>query len=275
MNFRHKGVCYGVPPPAALTVTDLGVLPYREAYAAQLAAWERVAAAREQRDERGGGNAIGAAHGDSPPGLAPVGAGEVLLVEHPPVITISARPSAAGHLVASPAQLKAAGVSVEATDRGGDITYHGPGQLVVYPILDLNLLNLRLHDYMRRLEDAVIATLARWNVAGRREAGATGVWVDVRAGDVHGGTSSESGLADSAPAAAKVCAMGIRVKQWISLHGLALNVHPNLEHFNLIVPCGLVGRPVTSLARLLGSGAPTMDEVKHVLVAELRRALPG
>ncbi len=233
-----------MPTPPALPVSDLGRLPYREGYDRQMQAWNRVLAARE------GGRPV---------------AGEVLLVEHPPVITLSARPGVEGHLLASPAALAAAGVAVESTDRGGDITYHGPGQLVVYPILDLNHLGLRLHDYMRRLEDVVIATLAHFNVHARREPGATGVWVDVPGPD-------PSGPGASGGTSAKVCAMGIRVKQWISLHGLALNVHTNLDHFNLIVPCGLAGRPVTSLARLLGHAAPPMALVKQTLLRELNEA---
>lgn len=223
-----------------LRVTDLGRLPYRPAYDEQLHAWARVMAEREQA---GGPDRL---------------LGEVLLVEHdPPVITISQRPGAAKHLVASGATLARTGVTVEQTDRGGDITYHGPGQLVVYLILDLNAMHLRLHDYMRLLERVVIDTLADWGVRAQRDAGATGVWVPGDAG---------------APSA-KVCAMGIRVKQWISLHGLALNVTTDLAHFDLIVPCGLAGRPVTSLARLLGERCPPMPGVKHALAAHLSDAL--
>ncbi len=229
-------------PPAtpaaviALPVVHLDRLPYREAYDRQLAAWQRVFDAREA--------------------AAPV-PGELLLVEHdPPVITVSQRPSARDHLTAPPHLLAARGVTVEDTDRGGDITYHGPGQLVAYPILDLNHLGLRLHDYMRLLEQAVIDTLARFNITGERDPGATGVWVRDRSGSL-----------------AKVCAMGIRVKRWISLHGLALNVTTNLDHFNLIVPCGLA-RPVTSLHALLGDRCPTMQQVQLALVESLRTLLP-
>jgi lipoyl(octanoyl) transferase len=149
--------------------------------------------------------------------------GRLLMVEHDPVITVSNRAGAAANLVASPEALRMAGVSVERTDRGGDITYHGPGQLVVYPILDLNLLNLGLHAYMRMLEAAVIDTCAAFGVSARRDAAATGVWV------------GEPG--------AKICAMGVRVRKWVSMHGLAINVTTDLSHFGLIIPCGLIGRP--------------------------------
>jgi lipoyl(octanoyl) transferase len=181
--------------------------------------------------------------------------GRLLLVEHPPVVTMTRRAGVAGHLLATPAMLARAGVAVEETDRGGDITYHGPGQLVAYPILDLNLLNLGLHDYMRMLESIVIAACGRFGIGARRDPGATGVWVDRRG-------------PDGPLAPAKICAMGVRVRRWITMHGLALNVTTDLEHFNLIVPCGLVGRPVTSAQRELesaGRACPPMGDVQRVL----------
>lgn len=221
-----------------LVVQDLGRLPYREAYELQVAARDALMGDR-----------------DRPASL--------LLVEHdPPVITVSRRPSAASHLVASAEHLREAGVQVEPTNRGGDITYHGPGQLVVYPILDLRALDLRLHDYMRLLEDAAIRTLARFNVVGRRDQCATGVWVD-DARDPEGG--------------AKICAIGIRVSRHITMHGLALNVSTDLAHFDFIVPCGLEGRPVTSLAAMLRQqgivAVPSMAVVKGAFVASLRQAI--
>ena len=211
---------------------DLGRMGYRGAYDLQCAHLEEVLAAR----------AAGVPEW-----------GRVLVVEHEPVITVSRRKGAREHLVATAAQLSDAGVAVEETDRGGDITYHGPGQLVVYPILDLNSLMLGLHDYMRLLEQAVIDACAVFGVEGRRDPEATGVWVD------HHGVMS------------KVAAMGVRVRKWVSMHGLALNVEPDLSHFQLIVPCGLAGRPVTSLREVLGSDAPAMDEVKGAVVEALRR----
>lgn len=180
--------------------------------------------------------------------------GRLLFVEHDPVITVSNRPGAGANLIAGPVELEAQGVAVERTDRGGDITYHGPGQQVVYPILDLNVLNLGLHAYMRLLECAVIDTCAAFGVGARRDAAATGVWV------------GEPG--------AKICAMGVRVRKWVSMHGLALNVTTHLGHFDLIIPCGLKGRPVTSLARELearGRRVPVMDVVMRQLGADLDR----
>ncbi len=141
------------------------------------------------------------------------------------------------------------------TDRGGDITYHGPGQLVVYPILDLNVLNLGLHDYMRMLESSIIESCRAFGVAAAREPGATGVWVP--------------GSARGAGQAAKICAMGVRVRRWVSMHGLALNVTTDLSHFGMIVPCGLVGRAVTSLWAEVGERCPAMEVVKREVVARL------
>lgn len=214
------------------------------AYAGAYARQEREVEAVVGERERGGGRGEGRA-------------GTVLLVEHDPVITVSRRAKAPAHVLASPAVLERAGVALETTNRGGDVTYHGPGQLVVYPILDLSRLGLGLHEYMRLLEQAVIDTLAAFGVAGRRDETATGVWVG------EGG-----GLA-------KVAAMGVHVRRWVSMHGLALNVTTDLSHFGLIVPCGLVGRPVTSLARLLGPGCPGMGEVKRVMVGALTGLIEG
>lgn len=223
---------------APFVVRDLGRASYAAGLSAQAEAFERVLGAR----------------GSGAPSGAQARAGEVLLVEHdPPVITVSRRPGARDNLLATPAMLASLGVDVAETDRGGDITYHGPGQLVVYPIVDLNALGWNLHRYMRELEGAVIRACARWGVEGRRDPSATGVWIGE----------------------AKVCAMGVRVRRWVTSHGLALNVAPALDHFNLIVPCGLAGRPVTSLARELGDACPPMDDVKSALLEELRSAMVG
>ena len=209
---------------------DLGRLGYGEAYRLQLEAQDRVLASRE-RD----GALLGT----------------IITVEHDPVITVTRRPEARGHVLASPELLARAGVELVETDRGGDVTYHGPGQLVVYPIVDLQRTGIRLHGFMRLLEQAVINALADLSVPGIRDEGATGVWLP--------GTRGE--------AERKICAIGIRVSRWISRHGLALNVEPDLEHFGLIVPCGLVGRPVTSLAR--EGVQTTMADARESVVGHL------
>jgi lipoyl(octanoyl) transferase len=213
---------------------DLGRLAYAKAYEVQVATLDRIVAAREDASQ-------------------PAPLGVLLFVEHDPVITISRRAGAANNLLASADTLRAMGVSVEETDRGGDITYHGPGQLVAYPIVDLNALNLGLHEYMRLLEESVIRTARDLGVHADRDATATGAWVPGSQG---------------APAA-KLCACGVRVRRWVSMHGLAINVTTNLQHFNLIVPCGLTGRPVTSLQALLGDACPPMPRVRQLLEEHL------
>lgn len=180
--------------------------------------------------------------------------GRILLVEHGPVVTITARAGVRDHLLATPELLSSRGVDLCETDRGGDITYHGPGQVVAYPILDLNLLNLGLHEHMSMMESAVIAACASFGVQGCRDPAARGVWAR---------SPTEPGVM------AKVCAMGVRVRRWVSMHGLALNVSPDMDHFALIVPCGLAGRPVTSLATILGARCPSVTEVRVELARQL------
>ena len=201
----------------------------------------------------------------------------LLLVEHDPVITVSHRKEAAGHVIAPADRLAALGIAVAETDRGGDVTYHGPGQLVAYPILRMSDYGLNLSRYMRFLEDVVIETLAAWGVEGVREAGATGVWVGRPESHVPCPGSrrdfEDARLGTRDDGTAKVCAMGVRVRKNVTMHGLALNVTADLSHFGTIVPCGLHGRAVTSLRELLGERCPLMDEVKGRLVTVFRERL--
>jgi lipoyl(octanoyl) transferase len=236
---RHDLGLQALTPPE---VVDLGRMRYRDALAVQREWLEKMLAEREVPGARR--------------------AGVILLVEHdPPVITMT--PRAGVNLLASREWLGERGIEVEETDRGGDITYHGPGQLVVYPILDLNLLKLRLHEYMRLLEAAVIETCGHFGVKAGRDVCATGVWVQ-------GAQAASNGAASCGESTgAKICAMGVRVRRWVSMHGLALNVTTDLSHFGYIVPCGLTGRPVTSLEKELGERCPGINEVKKVLVEKL------
>ncbi len=233
---------------AELEVIDLGRMRYARAYQQQIRRRDALLAARQR------GQADGVMF--------------LLLVEHEPVITVSRRPGAGRHLIAPPAELARLGIEVCETDRGGDITYHGPGQLVVYPILDLQRLGLGVAAYMRWLEGIVIVVLARFGVRGHRDACATGVWVG-GAGDSCGGGGVDGGGGGGA----KICALGIRVGRWITMHGLALNVSTDLDHFRTIVPCGLADRTVTSLRQLLGDAAPSMDQVKAAMVEEFSAAI--
>ena len=167
----------------------------------------------------------------------------LVLVEHdPPVITLG-RGADAAHVVAPRDRLAREGVEIHETQRGGDVTYHGPGQIVGYPILRLDLHGRDVHRYLRDLEETLIRLLARFGIQGERVRGMTGVWVGRE----------------------KVAAIGVAISRWVTWHGFALNVDPDLAHFGLIVPCGLQGMGVTSLARLLGR-AITVAEVKGPLV---------
>jgi len=156
---------------------------------------------------------------------------QLLLLEHPPVITLGVKTrNDRTHIIASPERLEEQGVDVFESGRGGDVTYHGPGQLVGYPIIDLRPDRCDVHRYVRDLEEMLIQTAAGFGVDGERLPGLTGVWV----GDK------------------KLAAIGVRIARWITSHGFALNVAPKLEHFDLIVPCGIMDKGVTSLEQVTG-----------------------
>jgi lipoyl(octanoyl) transferase len=172
----------------------------------------------------------------------------LLLLEHPPVITLGVRTRGqASHILATPGDLAGEGVVVRETGRGGDITYHGPGQLVGYPIFDLSPDRRDVHRYVRDLEAALIAAVAEFGVSGRRLEGLSGVWV--------GPDGREN----------KLAAIGVRISRWITSHGFALNVSTNLDHFKFIVPCGIQDRGVTSLERLTGRSL-VADDVEDAVV---------
>jgi lipoyl(octanoyl) transferase len=159
----------------------------------------------------------------------------LLFVEHPPVITLGVRTrTGASHIVASASELEGRGVLVRETGRGGDVTYHGPGQLVGYPIFDLRPDRRDVHQYVRDLEEALIRAVAVFGVEAGRLPGLTGVWTGPAGGEE------------------KLAAIGVRISRWITSHGFALNVTTDLSDFALIVPCGIADHGVTSLARLLG-----------------------
>ena len=232
----------GLGGPEWLRIRDLGRIGYADALVIQKRLQGEVIA------DRGGEDSVG----------------HLLLLEHdPPVITVTRRPGAAAHVLADESTLARHGVERHETDRGGDVTYHGPGQLVVYPIIDLERLGIRIHEWIRMLEQAIIDTMADLGVAADRDPGATGVWVGRRTDDPDG----QGGR--------KIAAIGVRVSRWVTMHGLALNVDPDLGHFDLIVPCGLQGRPVTSIARELGEPAPTIDRVGGLLAGHLANAMQG
>jgi lipoyl(octanoyl) transferase len=189
--------------PRTLEVRRLGTVPYPDALALQRALVE----------ERRAGSV-----GDL-----------LILLEHPPVVTLGVRGDGGrSHLLADAGSLEALGVELHETGRGGDITYHGPGQIVGYPIIDLKPDRCDVHKYVRDLEEVLIRTAADFGIAASRVPGLTGVWVGQE----------------------KLAAIGVRIARWITSHGFAFNVSTNLDGFGLIVPCGIADRGVTSLERL-------------------------
>ncbi|WP_417015630.1 lipoyl(octanoyl) transferase LipB [Alistipes sp.] len=174
-------------------------------------------------------------------------AGEVLLVEHPPVYTLG-KSGHAENLLVSREALEAAGARFFHIDRGGDITFHGPGQLVVYPILDLERLGIGLRDYINALEEAVIRTVTRYGITAGRIHGASGVWID-----------------PDGRRPRKICAIGVRSSRYVTMHGFALNVTTDLGWFSRINPCGFTDRGVASIASETGR-TPDMEEVKNQVV---------
>lgn len=173
----------------------------------------------------------------------------LLLVEHPHVLTLGVRGDGGrAHILAEAGVLAARGVEVFETGRGGDVTYHGPGQVVGYPIIDLRPDRCDVHRYVRDLEEVLIRVAGDYGVAGTRVDGLTGVWVGRE----------------------KLAAIGVRISRWVTSHGFALNVATDLDYFNLIVPCGIADRGVTSLQRLLGRSIDVAD-VENRIVAHFAK----
>ena len=189
----------------------------------------------------------------------------LLLCEHPHVITLG-RNGKLAHLRASAHVLRQMGVSFFETDRGGDITYHGPGQLVGYPILNLGDIRRDVGWYVRTIEEAMIRATIELGVASRRVPGRTGVWVD--APPRPGGAPAQNGSTEEE----KLAAIGVHLSRWVTSHGFAYNVSPDLRYFDLIVPCGIAGKRATSLEQLLGRRAE-IKEVAPRIVAHLGELL--
>ena len=170
----------------------------------------------------------------------------LLLVEHPPVVTLG-RSAKEKHLLASPDLLRARGVELHELERGGDVTFHGPGQLVGYPIIDLKRHKQDLHWYLRRVEEALIRALAAIGIIAERQDGYTGVWTSA------GGR--------------KIASIGVHARDWVTWHGFALNVSTDLSFFDLVVPCGIRGVTMTSVARELGHANVQWQAVEDAVVA--------
>lgn len=203
----------------------MGTMPYREAWAKQERLLESIKAAKEKGEDT---------------------ENHLLFVEHPHVYTLGKSGDEANMLV-NAARLRAEHAEFVRVDRGGDITYHGPGQLVVYPVIDMANFGVGVKDYVDRLEEVVIRTVRQYGIAGERLAGATGVWVEPHS-----------------LRARKICAIGIRCSRFVTMHGFALNVNTDLDYFHYINPCGFRDKGVTSIAREIGREVP-MPEVKELV----------
>jgi len=177
----------------------------------------------------------------------------LLFCEHPHVYTLG-KSGKASHLLLNEKELQDKNAIFYKINRGGDITYHGPGQIVAYPILDLEQFFTDIHKYMRLLEEAVIRTISAYGLKGGRIDGMTGVWLDA-------GTTKER----------KICALGVKASRWVTMHGIGFNVNTDLDYFSNIVPCGIEDKAVTSMKKELGS-ALNMDEVKSILLQELKES---
>ena len=229
---------------------DLGLMDYKACWDLQQELFDtHVARKRAERDA--GGSTVFPA-GDSAEEHSatdddPVGT--VLLVEHPPVYTLG-KSGHAENLLIPREMLERMGARFYHIDRGGDITFHGPGQIVGYPILDLERIGLSLRDYIDALEGAVIRTVARYGIRAGRIAGASGVWIE------------------GAQPARKICAIGVRASRYVTMHGFALNVATDLRYFTHINPCGFTDRGATSIEKEIGRPVP-MEEVKRRLVEDL------
>lgn len=234
---------------------DLGLMDYKACWDLQQELFDALVARKRAERDAGGSTVFPA--GDSAEEHSatdddPVGT--VLLVEHPPVYTLG-KSGHAENLLIPREMLERMGARFYHIDRGGDITFHGPGQLVCYPILDLERIGIGLREYIEALEEAVIRTVAEYGIAAGRIAGASGVWID-------------PGKARPR----KICAIGVRSSRYVTMHGFALNVTTDLEWFSRINPCGFTDRGVTSIAAETGL-QPSIQEVKQLIIRELTTAL--
>jgi lipoyl(octanoyl) transferase len=177
----------------------------------------------------------------------PSGKNFFMLLEHPPVYTLG-KSGDSDNLLISPEFLEKIGASLYRINRGGDITYHGPGQLVGYPILDLEFYHIGIRDFIRNMEEAIIQTIAEFGLKGGRRQNATGVWLEP----------------DNESQTRKICAIGVRVSHFVTMHGFALNVNTDLQYFRYINPCGFTSAAVTSLQQELGETI-SMDDVRTIL----------
>lgn len=213
----------------------LGLIDYKKAWDYQEKLFERIVLAKQQK--RDGKKDI----------LTP---NFLLFCEHPHVYTIG-KSGKETNLLINEEMLKNRGASLYKINRGGDITYHGPGQLVAYPILDLDNFKLSIKSYIDQLEEVIIRVLKKYEIDATRSQGATGVWLD----------------AENRVKARKICAIGVRTSHWVSMHGFAFNVNTDLSYFSNIIPCGIQGKSVTSLQKEIGREV-RIEEVQEIVLNE-------
>lgn len=214
-----------------IKLTDLGLTPYQEAWDIQEGIFDTLVSQKISNRKL-------------PEEEQVETESEFLFVEHPHVYTLG-KSGDVNNMLLNEETLKQKGATFVKVNRGGDITYHGPGQVVGYPILDLDNFFTDIHLYLRKLEDVIINTIAEYGIIGERSDGETGVWLDV-----------------GKPSARKICALGVRTSRWVTMHGFALNVNSNLAYFDYIVPCGIRGKAVASMHAELGREVD-MEEVKE------------
>jgi lipoyl(octanoyl) transferase len=214
---------------------NLGLIDYKEAWDYQENLFEQIVAFKQKK--RDGQSDI----------ITP---NFLLFCEHPHVYTIG-KSGKESNLLINENMLRSRGASLYKINRGGDITYHGPGQLVAYPILDLDNFGLSIKSYIDQLEEVIIRVLKRYGIRATRSEGATGVWLD----------------AENLAKARKICAIGVRTSHWVSMHGFAFNISTDLSYFEHIIPCGIQGKSVTSLQKELGRNVE-MNEVRDNVLQE-------
>ena len=223
-----------------VVLEDLGLIDYRTAWDYQEVLLQKnlqAKAAVRILEPAGDGTNLPAPHTEH----------HLLLLEHPPVYTLG-KSGREEHILISPGRMEQEGIHYFKTNRGGDITFHGPGQLVGYPLLDLEKFYTDIGKYLRNLEEVIIRTLAVYGLRGDRSPGETGVWLDP---DVKGRER-------------KICAMGVRCSRWVTMHGFAFNINTDLVYFDNIVPCGIRNKGVTSLQKELGYPVPMSEVKEHV-----------
>lgn len=221
-----------------IQLIDLGLIDYKEAWDYQTSLFEGIVQLKLQNRQL-------------PETEQLITPNYLIVCQHPHVFTLG-KSGTRDNLLVSDAELEKNNIGFYENNRGGDITYHGPGQLVVYPVLDLENFFTDIHRYMRTLEEGVILTLQDYGIAAGRSAGLTGVWLD----------------ADHPMKARKISALGVKTSRWVSMHGLAFNIHASLEHFTMIVPCGITDKAVTSM-HLEMQTEPPFEAIKTTLIEHL------